>query len=58
MLGVLASSASYIAVPAATRLALPDADPGIYLAMSLGIFFPFNVVVNIALIASVARMIG
>ncbi|MCY7397674.1 MAG: sodium-dependent bicarbonate transport family permease [Sphingomonas bacterium] len=58
MLGVLASSASYIAVPAAMRLALPEADPGIYLAMSLGITFPFNVVVNIALIASVARMIG
>lgn len=58
MLGVLAASASYIAVPAAMRLALPEADPGIYLAMSLGISFPFNVVVNIALIASVARMIG
>ena len=58
MLGVLASSASYIAVPAAMRLALPEADPGIYLAMSLAISFPFNIVVNIALIASVARMIG
>ena len=58
MLGVLTASASYIAVPAAMRLALPDADPGIYLSMSLGISFPFNVVVNIALIASVARMIG
>ena len=58
MLGVLTASASYIAVPAAMRLALPDADPGIYLSMSLGITFPFNVVVNIALIASVARMIG
>ena len=58
MLGVLAASASYIAVPAAMRLALPAADPGIYLSMSLGITFPFNIVVNIALIASVARMIG
>ncbi|MCY7339691.1 MAG: sodium-dependent bicarbonate transport family permease [Sphingomonas bacterium] len=58
LLGVLAASASYIAVPAAMRLALPEADPGIYLAMSLGISFPFNIVVNIALIASVARMIG
>ena len=58
LLGVLAASASYIAVPAAMRLALPEADPGIYLAMSLGITFPFNIVVNIALIASVARMIG
>ena len=58
MLGVLTASASYIAVPAAMRLALPEADPGIYLSMSLGISFPFNVVVNIALIASVARMMG
>ena len=58
LFGVLTASASYIAVPAAMRLALPDADPGIYLSMSLGITFPFNIVVNIALIASVARMIG
>ena len=58
LLGVLTASASYIAVPAAMRLALPAADPGIYLSMSLGSTFPFNIVVNIALIASVARMIG
>ncbi len=58
MLGVLAASASYIAVPAAMRLALPEADPGIFLSMSLGITFPFNIVVNIALIATVARLIG
>jgi hypothetical protein len=58
LLGILAASASYIAVPAAMRLALPEADPGIYLSMSLGISFPFNIVVNIALIASVARMMG
>ena len=58
LLGVLTASASYIAVPAAMRLALPAADPGIYLSMSLGITFPFNIVVNIALIAGVARMIG
>ncbi len=57
-LGVLAASASYIAVPAAMRLALPAADPGLYLAMSLGITFPFNVVVGIPLIATVARMLG
>jgi uncharacterized protein len=58
ILGILAASASYIAVPAAMRLALPDADPGIYLSMSLGLTFPFNVVVNIPLIAAFARMIG
>lgn len=58
ILGILAASASYIAVPAAMRLALPEADPGIYLSMSLGITFPFNVVVNISLIAAVARWMG
>jgi uncharacterized protein len=53
-LGVLCASASYIAVPAAMRLALPEADPGIYLTMSLSITFPFNVLVNIALIGAMA----
>ena len=53
-LGVLCASASYIAVPAAMRLALPEADPGIYLTMSLSITFPFNVLVNIGLITAFA----
>ena len=48
-LGVLCASASYIAVPAAMRLALPQADPGIYLTMSLSITFPFNILVGISL---------
>jgi hypothetical protein len=46
-LGILAASASYIAVPAAMRLALPQADPGLYLAMSLAVTFPFNIVAGI-----------
>lgn len=54
ILGVLCASASYIAVPAAMRLALPEADPGIYLTMSLSITFPFNVLVNIGLISALA----
>jgi uncharacterized protein len=53
-LGVLCASASYIAVPAAMRLALPEADPGIYLTLSLSVTFPFNVLVNIALIGALA----
>lgn len=53
-LGVLCASASYIAVPAAMRLALPEADPGIYLTMSLSITFPFNVLINIGLISAFA----
>lgn len=58
ILGVLAASASYIAVPAAMRLALPQADPGIYLSMSLGITFPFNVIFNIAFLSWLSQVIG
>ena len=54
-LAILAGSASYIAVPAAMRLALPQADPGIYLPMSLGITFPFNIVAGIALWTALAQ---
>ena len=58
LLGVLAASASYIAVPAAMRLALPEADPGIYLSMSLGITFPFNILLGIPIYAAMARGVG
>ena len=44
---VLCSSASYIAVPAAMRLALPEAKAGIYIPMSLAITFPFNIIFGI-----------
>jgi hypothetical protein len=40
---ILAASASYIAVPAAMRLAAPKADPGLYIPMALGVTFPFNI---------------
>jgi hypothetical protein len=53
-LAMLAASASYIAVPAAIRLALPNADPGIYLAMSLAVTFPFNILVGIPLFTALA----
>ncbi|RJY08447.1 sodium-dependent bicarbonate transport family permease [Aurantiacibacter aquimixticola] len=56
-LGILCASASYIAVPAAMRLALPEADPGIYLTMSLSITFPFNVLINIGLIGALAAVL-
>ncbi len=45
----LAASASYIAVPAAMRLALPEAKPSIYLTLSLGVTFPFNLTLGIPL---------
>ncbi len=54
---ILCASASYIAVPAAMRLALPDADAGLYLAMSLAITFPFNIILGIPLYTwAVAQM--
>jgi len=49
LLVVLSASASYIAVPAAMRLALPEANPGTYLGIALGITFPFNLVIGIPL---------
>ena len=58
MLGVLAASASYIAAPAAVRLALPEANPGFYLTTSLGITFPFNLVVGIPLYVTIAQSLG
>lgn len=57
-MGILSASASYIAVPAAMRMALPEADPGIYLAMSLGITFPFNIIFGITLFTQLATAIG
>jgi hypothetical protein len=52
---VLAASASYIAVPAAMRVALPEANPSIYLTLSLGITFPFNLTLGIPLYLAVAQ---
>ncbi|MEO0486171.1 MAG: sodium-dependent bicarbonate transport family permease [Pseudomonadota bacterium] len=54
---VLSASASYIAVPAAMRVALPEAKPAIYLTLSLGITFPFNLVVGIPLYLAAAQMV-
>jgi len=52
---VLAASASYIAVPAALRMTLPQANAAIYLTLSLGITFPFNVLVGIPLYLTAAE---
>ncbi|XBQ15309.1 MAG: sodium-dependent bicarbonate transport family permease [Oceanicaulis sp.] len=54
---ILAGSASYIAVPAAMRIALPKADPSVYLTLSLAITFPFNLTVGIPLYAAAARLV-
>lgn len=54
----LAASASYIAVPAAMRVALPEADPAIYLTLSLGVTFPFNLTVGIPVYVAVALAVA
>ncbi|MFL9825220.1 sodium-dependent bicarbonate transport family permease [Rhodoplanes sp. SY1] len=54
----LAASASYIAVPAAMRLALPQANPAVALTLSLGITFPFNLLVGIPLYIALAGRIA
>lgn len=53
---VLCASASYIAVPAAMRLAMPEAQPAIYLPMSLAITFPFNIAIGLPLYYEAAKL--
>lgn len=53
----LAASASYIAVPAAMRIALPEAKSGVYLSASLGITFPFNLTVGLPLYAWISNCV-
>ena len=58
LVAVLAASASYIAVPPAMRLAIPEASPALFLALSLGVTFPFNVIVGIPLYFSAAQWLA
>lgn len=57
LLSTLGASASYIAVPAAMRLTVPEANPSLSLGASLGVTFPFNVVVGIPLYLEWARIL-
>ena len=57
VLGILSASASYIAAPAAVRLALPEASPGIYLTAALGITFPFNLIFGIPIMFAVGQLV-
>ncbi len=57
LLMVLAASASYIAVPAVVRQAIPEANPSLYLGMSLGLTFPFNILLGIPLYVHVAASV-
>jgi hypothetical protein len=57
VLATLAASASYIAAPAAVRIALPEADPALSISAALGITFPFNLTVGIPLFVWVATLL-
>jgi len=57
LLMVLAASASYIAVPAVLRFALPEANPSLYFGLSLGITFPLNILFGIPAYASIAQSV-
>ncbi len=49
LLAILAASASYIAVPAAMKIAVPQANPGLYVPMAIGVTFPVNITLGIPL---------
>ena len=57
ILGAMVGSASYIAAPAAVRIALPEASPGIYLTLALGVTFPFNLILGIPLYMKTANFL-
>ena len=57
LLATLAASASYIAAPAAMRLALPEANPGLSLPLSIGVTFPFNLIVGIPLYLELSKLV-
>ena len=56
--GIMAASASYIAAPAAVRIALPNSDSGLSLGLALGVTFPFNLTIGIPLAFMLSRSIG
>jgi uncharacterized protein len=58
LFAVLCGSASYIAVPAVQRLAIPEASPTLPLAASLGLTFSYNVTIGIPLYIEIARVVG
>ena len=56
--GAMVGSASYIAAPAAVRIALPKASPGVYLTLSLGVTFPFNLGIGIPMFLTMAEWLA
>ncbi|NBQ48007.1 MAG: sodium-dependent bicarbonate transport family permease [Sphingobacteriia bacterium] len=58
MFAVLAASASYIAVPAAMKIAVPAADPGLYLPMALAVTFPMNITIGMPLYLYITQLMA
>ncbi|MGD6991324.1 sodium-dependent bicarbonate transport family permease [Sutcliffiella horikoshii] len=58
LMGVLAGSASYIAAPAALKTSVPEANPSIYLGLSLGVTFPLNLIIGIPLYYEIAKLLN
>ena len=56
LLMILSASASYIAVPAALKYALPQANPSLYFGMSLGLTFPINIIIGIPMYTFIAKL--
>ena len=56
LFAVLCASASYIAVPAAMRLTLPEANPSLYISMALALTFPFNIIIGIPIYFQVIEL--
>jgi uncharacterized protein len=57
MLGILAASASYIAVPAAMKITVPKANPGLFLPMALAVTFPINITIGMPLYFYIAQQL-
>jgi uncharacterized protein len=58
MFAVLCASASYIAVPAAMRMTVPEANPSLYVSMALALTFPFNIIVGIPVYMNIVKVMG
>ncbi|MBW4494610.1 MAG: sodium-dependent bicarbonate transport family permease [Oscillatoria princeps RMCB-10] len=58
LFAVLSASASYIAVPAAMRMTVPEANPSLYVSMALAITFPFNIIVGIPVYLEMIKTLG
>jgi uncharacterized protein len=57
LFAVLCGSASYIAVPAAMRMSVPEANPSLYISMALALTFPFNIIVGIPIYLQIIQFI-